>query len=90
MQIMNIYDEFLGLENERKKCVRKPKPFVGCICRYQVKGSNFQTLDKIKVYQKDILPPGKDMTVYKVEHGMYIILFMCFINDLINIFFSLS
>lgn len=68
MQIMNMYDDFLNLEKERKSCVRKPEPFVGCVCRYQVKGSSFQTLDKIKIYQKEILPPGKDMTVYKVKH----------------------
>jgi len=60
-EIVQIYNQTLNIERERKMCLRAPVPFVGSIKRTQVHNTLFSTLDEVSVYLRDIKPLGVDL-----------------------------
>jgi len=64
--IINSYTKTLRLDEERKKCIRAPVPFVGRVKRTVVPNeTGFTTFDAVEVYQRGIVAPGTTMPFKK-------------------------
>lgn len=65
--IIGSYCSFLKVDEDRKKRIREPEPFVGRVKRvvvYDDEGE-FTTMDKVEIFKRSKVPPGTVMPLVK-------------------------
>jgi len=70
LRIINMkYYRSLHLEEEKKRLIRQPEPFIGRVTRSQVNnGDTFTTLDIVEIYRRAILNPSDVMPFERKLH----------------------
>jgi len=64
--IVQHYYKALSLDEDRKRCIRQPAPFIGRIKRTKVDNEDiFTTLDEVTVFGRSIVLPGSEMPYQK-------------------------